>query len=222
MCPRAHTEHSCVCVVAQTRGLSCQVTQSKKMVSECLLWVGPCPGHCVCLCELHCVLVCVCVSTEGGGAEPSFPSPGRLQKAELVIHQLHPPSLGPAWPELREGSFLEKCVCVGGSKKTMRAWAGFAGFPCCAPWEYIWVLHPSSSHPLDPSSCPRAKAGGRGGEGVLAGRGTQCRKMVGGENWARGGGEGGRGGSEEMQTKCWPRVQSRKTDSRGSLQRGSL
>lgn len=25
-----------------------------------------------------------------------------------------------------------------------------------------------------------------------------------------------------MQTKCWPRAQSRKTDSRGSLERGSF
>lgn len=63
MWPRASTPCWCVCIGAQARGLSCQVTQSKKMVSECLLWVGPCPWHSalVCFCELDCVSWCVCL-----------------------------------------------------------------------------------------------------------------------------------------------------------------
>ena len=55
----------------------------------------------MCLCELDCglgvcVCVCVCVSTEGGGAEPSFPPLEVSKKIVRVIHQPHPPSLGPA------------------------------------------------------------------------------------------------------------------------------
>lgn len=111
--------------------------------------------------------------------------------------------------------------------ETMRAWADLAGFPCSALWEYIWILHPFSPHPLDPNCCPWAKGGGSW-EGGLAGRAGGHS----GEKWAVEwweantgpweGERGGGGGSGEMQTKCWPRVQSRKTDSRGSLEPGSL
>ena len=112
MWPRACTTRWCVCISPQARGLSCQVTQSKKMVSECLLWVGPCPRHSVCLCELDCVswcvcvCVCVCVSTEGGGAEPSFPPLEVSKKIVWVIHQPHPPSFGPAVARAQRGKFL--------------------------------------------------------------------------------------------------------------------
>lgn len=95
---------------------------------------------------------------------------------------------------------MEKCVWRG-SRKTVRAWADFAGFPCSAPWDDIWILHPSSSHPLDPGYCPWAKAGEKGGEGWWAGGPSA------GEWWEVNTGPGeGEGEAEEEVGKCKPNV----------------
>lgn len=121
------------CIGAQTRGLSAKLLNPRKWSQGASSGWGPVLGI-LCVYVSWTVCPCVCVCRRGWG-RAFFLSPGRLLKAELVIHQPHPPLLGPAWPELQERSFLEKCVCVG--IETTRARADFAGFPRGAPWECV-------------------------------------------------------------------------------------
>lgn len=71
--------------------------------------------------------VCVCVSTEGGGAEPSFPPLEVSKKIVRVIHQPHPPSLGPAVARAQRGKFLGGTA--EGGVETMKAWGRFCWIP---------------------------------------------------------------------------------------------
>lgn len=82
---RVYTAHSYVCIGAQARGFSCWVTQSRQMVSKCLLWAGPCLWP-VCVCKLDCFLLFV--HPQRALAEP-LSLPGQPQR--IVIHSLHPP-----------------------------------------------------------------------------------------------------------------------------------
>lgn len=51
-----------------------------------------------------CVSVCVCL--QKGVGLSSFSLPWKAPKAERVIHQPHPPQLGPAWARAERGKFF--------------------------------------------------------------------------------------------------------------------
>lgn len=80
------------------------------MVSERRLWVGPCPRHFVCLCELDCVSWCVRLQKGVGLGAGSLP--WKPPKSGAGDSPAPPTSLGPAWPELKEENFGE----VGGGE----------------------------------------------------------------------------------------------------------
>lgn len=117
MWPGPRTTCGFVCIGAQARGLSCQVAQSKKKVSECLLWVGPCPRHSVCLCELDCVSWCVFLQKGVGPIPLSLPRKAPKNRAG---DSSAPPTL--TWSSCgqnsKEKSFGGK---VEGGMETMRA-----------------------------------------------------------------------------------------------------
>lgn len=140
---------------SQSRGLPCQVTQSRKVVSECLVWVGPCPQCSACLCELDCVSWCMCLQKGVGLSPLSLPWKER-EKAEWVIHRPHPPSLGPALARAQRGKSLGGGTWGWGwgGIKTTGAGADFAAFPCSAPREYISIPYPTFSPLWTPNSHP--------------------------------------------------------------------
>lgn len=127
------------------------------MVSESLFWVGPCPGHFVCLCELDCVSLCVCLQ-KGVGLSPL----SLLWKApkSRAGDSPAPPTL--TWSSLarapREKFFGE--MCVWGSRQGGLGRFCWISLQCSLGMHLD--LHPSSSHPLDPQLLPLGSAGRRG------------------------------------------------------------
>lgn len=179
--------------------------------------MGPCPGHFVCLCELDCVSLCVCLQK---GVGPSFLSlPWKAPKSGAGDSSA-PPAF--TWSSLARAP-REKFsgeMCVWGSRQR-----GLGQILLDFPAALLGNAFRSAPVFFLPSGPPGLSGEEREGEGWRAGghcRGEVGVGTVGGALWARGRGGGGEGGSGEMQTKCWPRAQSRKTDSRGSLERGSL
>lgn len=138
---------------SQSRGLPCQVMQSRKVVSECLLWVGPCSQCSACLCELDCVSWCMCLQKAVGLSSLSLP--WKAPKSKMGDSPA-PPTL--TWSSLGQSS--KRKVFGGnvgwgrGGDQDNRAGADFAAFPCSAPREYISIPYPTFYPTLDPKLSP--------------------------------------------------------------------
>lgn len=128
--------------------------------------MGPCPGHFVCLCELDCVSLCVCLQK---GVGPSFLSlPWKAPKSGAGDSSA-PPAF--TWSSLagapREKFSGEMCVCGDRDNE------GSGRFCWISPWRSLGMcldLHPFSSYPLDPlGSVGRRGKGKAGGQGDTVG-----------------------------------------------------